>query len=61
MHATTANRVTCCAPSCSQPGTRQVVRCREPERVRLAVDGTEYLIEHDPIVLDYCDRCAGRL
>jgi hypothetical protein len=60
MHASTAGLVTCCGPKCSQPATVTVPRCRPPEEIKLAVDGSTYLIEHDPVDVDYCTRCADR-
>jgi hypothetical protein len=61
MHATTRNLPTCSALKCGQPATVVVARCAPPEEIRLAVDGSVYLIEHDPVDIDYCSTCAGRL
>lgn len=54
MHASTRNLVTCSYGRCAQPATVVVGRCAKPEEIRLAVDGSVYLIEHDPVDVDYC-------
>ncbi len=59
MHASTRNLVTCSWPECHQPATVTVPRCAPPEEIKLAVDGSVYLIEHDPVDVDYCAFHGG--
>jgi hypothetical protein len=61
MHATTRNLVTCSFGRCNQPATVTVARCAPPEEIKLAVNGSTYYVEHDPVDIDYCESCADRL